>query len=482
MAKDKYEKYTREQLIEELRKLGKRKKYGLVWEEERTEEKFEKEAEGKLPVLVEDKKREIITDTEKPTHILIEGDNYHALSVLNYTHANAIDIIYIDPPYNTGNKDFIYFDRFSIKPQEVDEEDTYRHSKWLSFMSKRIKLAKKLLKNSGVLFISIDDNEHAHLKLLCDEIFTESNFVTTIHVQMSTASGQKIRAAKEGNIVKNAEYILVYCKNGKKNIGKNLLYDPVEYDTHYSIFLTPYSDGKWKDGSLIEECINNDEIFNLLLSSGLASIKKDKKAFTIKNLQKAYSSIEKFREFVHKNADRIVRTDRMIEVSNEKLEKNIESNTTYTYLHNNNKRYLYGIDKNGELKQRFLLSDKIKEADDFYKTYGITNFRGDWWSGFHLDMGNVPKEGGIDFLNGKKPIRLIKQLIKFCLNKPGIVLDFFAGSGTTAHAVLELNNENSYNHQFILSTNNENNICIEKTYPRINNVINGYKLQKGKKL
>ena len=174
MAKNNYANYTHAQLVEELKKLNKRKKYGLVWEEEKTKEKFEAEAEGKLPVLTEDKKREINGDTKNPTHILIEGDNYHALSVLNYTHSKSIDVIYIDPPYNTGNNDFKYNDKF------VDREDSYRHSKWLSFMSKRLKLAKNLLKNKGVIFISIDDNEIGQLKLLCDEVFAEDNFIIDI--------------------------------------------------------------------------------------------------------------------------------------------------------------------------------------------------------------------------------------------------------------------------------------------------------------
>lgn len=466
--KNKYADWTKEELIKRVTALDKRKKYGLVWDEEKTKEKFEADAEGKFPVLKEVKTKEIKTDPKQPTHILIEGDNYHALSVLSYTHEKKIDVIYIDPPYNTGNNDFKYNDIF------VDKDDSYRHSKWLSFMSKRLKLSKILLSENGIIYISIDDNEQAQLKLLCDEIFGESNFVTTIHVQMSTVSGQKVRAAKDGNIVKNAEYVLVYCKNGKKNIGKNLLYEPVEYDTHYSIFLTKITEGLWKESSFISECINNGEIFSVLLSSGLAKIKNNKKIFTIKNLAKAYSSIEKFRNFVHQNSDRIVRTDRMIEADNDLLEKNIKPNHTYTYLHKNGKKYLYGIDKNGEMKQRFLLSDKVREADDFYKTFGITNLRGDWWPGFHLDMGNVPKEGGIDFLNGKKPVRLIKQLINFRLDKSGVILDFFAGSGTTGHAALEINYERKFLHQFILCTNNENNICREKTLPRIKNAINGY--------
>ena len=175
MPKKDYKGFSREQLIDELNKLAKRKKYGLVWEEERTREQFE--AGGNLPVLVENMKREVRNDNEKPTNILIEGDNYHALSVLNYTHAKSIDVIYIDPPYNTGNDDFRYNDKF------VDQEDNYRHSKWLSFMSKRLKLAKQLLKNTGVIFISIDDNELSQLKLLCDEIFLEQNFIAIISWQ-----------------------------------------------------------------------------------------------------------------------------------------------------------------------------------------------------------------------------------------------------------------------------------------------------------
>src|SRR3990172_8461293 len=144
MAKNNYDHYTHAQLIAELRKLSKRKKYGLVWEEEKTKEKFEADAEGKLPVLVEDKKREIKTDANKPTHILIEGDNYHALSVLNYTHAKSIDVMYFDPPYNTGARDWKYNNDY------VENEDAYRHSKWLSMMNNRLKLAKRLLKNDGI--------------------------------------------------------------------------------------------------------------------------------------------------------------------------------------------------------------------------------------------------------------------------------------------------------------------------------------------
>ena len=141
-----------------------KKKYGLVWEDK--PEDVEEQLRRELPVFKELKDKAIISDNpEAPNHILIEGDNLHALTALTYTHKGKIDVIYIDPPYNTGNKDFIYNDKY------VDIEDSYRHSKWLSFMDKRLRIAEKLLKDSGLLIISIDDVVQAQLKLLCSEIY-----------------------------------------------------------------------------------------------------------------------------------------------------------------------------------------------------------------------------------------------------------------------------------------------------------------------
>lgn len=157
-----------QELEKELKSLKKNKNYGLFWKE-KTEE-FDVKTRNSFPILEEVSELAVKQD-EAPANIIIEGDNYHTLSVLSYTHKGLVDIIYIDPPYNTGNKDFIYNDRF------VDKEDDFRHSKWLSFMEKRLKLAKELLKETGVIFISIDDNEQAQLKLLCDEIFGEENFI-----------------------------------------------------------------------------------------------------------------------------------------------------------------------------------------------------------------------------------------------------------------------------------------------------------------
>src|SRR3989338_2171315 len=178
-----YNDWSKEELIKELRRI-KETKYGLVWHRDLPEEKidilinpdartpnemFPNEMAGKpFPILKEIKAKEINGDKTKPVNLLIQGDNYHSLAVLNFTHQEAIDLIYIDPPYNTGNNDFTYNDKF------VEKEDSFRHSKWLSFMEKRLKLARHLLKNTGAIFISIDDNEQAPLRMLCDEIFGEA--------------------------------------------------------------------------------------------------------------------------------------------------------------------------------------------------------------------------------------------------------------------------------------------------------------------
>ena len=150
-----------------------KKKYGLVWEDK--PEDVEEQLREQLPILIEVKEKARINGSVHPNHLLIEGDNLHALTTLTFTHNAAFDLIYIDPPYNTGNKDFKYHDAFKDEAEFIDKEHAFRHSTWLSFMSKRLNLAKGLLKEAGVIFISIDDNEISQLKVLCDNIFGASN-------------------------------------------------------------------------------------------------------------------------------------------------------------------------------------------------------------------------------------------------------------------------------------------------------------------
>ena len=200
------EEYTREELIEYIKTLKKQKRFGLVWEDK--PENVVRECETKLPVVKEVEKKAIENAPGEPTNIIIEGDNYHALSVLNYTHAGKIDVIYIDPPYNTGNKDFIYNDCY------VDKEDTFRHSKWLSFMEKRLRLAKNLLADDGVIFISIDDNEQADLKLLCDSIFSDNNLIAIM--PRKTTEHMRVNASYEMQNLN--DYVLLYAKNKSKTV------------------------------------------------------------------------------------------------------------------------------------------------------------------------------------------------------------------------------------------------------------------------
>jgi adenine-specific DNA-methyltransferase len=417
--------------IERLRKeLKKRKKYGLVWEDK--PEEVVKMCKEKLPVLKEVKNKEIITDKNKPVNLLIEGDNYHALSVLNYTHAGKVDVIYIDPPYNTGNKDFIFNDRY------VDREDAYRHSKWLSFMEKRLKLAKNLLKDTGVIFISIDDNEVAQLKILMDhpDLFGEQNFIAKIVWRKKYGGGKGARF-----FVDLHEYILCYAKNITKIKGFSIVRSEKKkeifnlkddyFKERGKYYIRPLKSGlayrknliypiKCPDGTEITtQWICSKETFNQLLKEERIIFKK------LKNDK--YNVYKKFYE-----------NDQSGEVLPESI--------IYDLAYNQNGK------------------EEIKNI------FGI-------------------KEGREVVFENAKPTKLIKYLITLIpQNTNAVVLDFMAGSGTTAHAVLQLNKEDGGNRKFILCTNNENNngngfkIAEDICYPRIKKVIEGYKNLKGEKV
>lgn len=203
MEKD-YSQFSKEDLIKLVQKLETRKKYGLIWDEEKVKEQFEKDALNALPVLKEVKNKEIVDKNGGPINILIEGDNYHALSVLNFTHQGKVDVIYIDPPYNTGNKTWKYNNNY------IDKEDSYRHSKWLSFMDKRLRLAKNLLKEDGVIVATIDDYEVFTLGILMDEIFGEQNRLGNV-VVINKKSGR----TTDKFFATSHEYYLFYAKNSE---------------------------------------------------------------------------------------------------------------------------------------------------------------------------------------------------------------------------------------------------------------------------
>jgi len=440
--------------IERLKKeLKKRKKYGLVWEDKK--EDVVEMCKKKLPIIKEVKSREIITDKNKPVNLLIEGDNYHSLSVLNYTHAGKIDVIYIDPPYNTGNNDFIFNDNY------VAREDAYRHSKWLSFMEKRLKLAKNLLKEDGVIFVSIDDNELAQLKLLMDSIFGENNFISII-VWKSKSGG----AADSLFLAIDTEYIIAYAKNIKKLVfNKAPLESKKEYKYKDSNF-TSY--GKFKLRRLDETGIRYSKSLDFPIYINKDSIEINGEKIPIS--EKYFFNCD-----IPQNRITILPGGKLNHLkkytwrwSKEKILKGFEKN------------YLVFIkNKNGEyrlMQKQYEFFDTSKEETISIRTTPYRNW---------IDFTNTT-DGTIELtnifhkkvFNYPKPVKLIKFIINLHPNKNAVVLDFFAGTGTTGHAVLELNKEDGGNRQFILCTNNENNICTDVCYPRIKKVIEGYKNSK----
>lgn len=235
-------------LKSQIRKL-KKNNLGLVFEDK--QEDVVEQSKTQVPVLKEVIKNRLELDKVYPNNLMIEGDNYLALSVLNYTHKGKIDLIYIDPPYNTGNHDFVYNDQY------VDAEDGYRHSKWLSFMRNRLELARELLARNGVIFISIDDNEQAHLKILCDTIFGEENFIDNIvWDKKSSAKG----VPPKNMMVNVHEYIIAYQKgDGFKFVGR-------ERTEESGKFKNPDNDprGPWRESNIKSTIKPIEEAFTIV--------------------------------------------------------------------------------------------------------------------------------------------------------------------------------------------------------------------------
>lgn len=399
-----------------LELLRTNKAYGLVWENkpEAVEERLREE----LPVLIEDESKRLISDdSDAPNHILIEGDNLEALTTLAYTHAGKIDVIYIDPPYNTGNKDFIYNDSY------VDSEDTYRHSKWLSFMAKRLRIAKKLLSDRGVIFISIDDNEQANLKLLCDEVFGSKNFISNLIWQKRFSRSNDALYFSTMH-----DHILCYCK---KNIKE-------------------YKDG-WQIGLLSRM----GEI-----PKGYSNPDNDYRGVWTSTIMSAKSGSDSLLYSITTPSGRVVTppSGRYWSCSKETFEKWRADN-----------RIWFGTDGNGSPRKKTFLSEVqsgLRPNSLILHEEGGNNQEG------KQELKSVMNGEGV--FDGPKPTRLISHLLKIANCLSSTVLDFFAGSGTTLHAVMQLNAEDGGKRKCILVTNNENGICENVTYERNNRVINGY--------
>ena len=466
-----------------------KKKYGLVWEDK--PEEVEEQLRENLPVLKEVKDKAIFAsalkkkndtlfnnqeqnNTEAPNHILIEGDNLHALTALTFTHENKIDLIYIDPPYNTGNRDFKYNDSF------VDQEDSYRHSKWLSFMNRRLQIAKRLLNEKGVIFISIDDNEQAQLKLLCEEIFGVGNFLNLISVKAKPTAGAS-GGGEDKRLKKNVEYLMCFTKKRDAFSSFNDVFESTELQE----FIDDYrSEGKsWKYTRVLVSLGDKTYFTDTVDGSG-EEIKIFKhQNVVIKTIQELMieDSITEEKAY-HKYFDKIFRdTNAQSSIRQRVIDSTDNEDTFYSIEYKprsgRNRGKLTTLYYKGRNKDLLAwLSDvAIKENDRVVKKDKL----GTLWANFNWN--NVSKEGNVVFPNGKKPIALVKRILELCSleSKNDLVLDFFAGSGTTLHATMQLNDEDGGNRQCILVTNNENNICEEVTYERNKRVIQGYYNSRG---
>ena len=421
--------------------LSERKRYGLVWED-KPEQAYE-QLRTQIPVFTEVPERRIMgSSADAPNHILIEGDNLHALTAMQYTHAGKVDVIYIDPPYNTGNKDFSYNDTF------VDKEDQWRHSKWLSFMEKRLKLAKTLLKETGVIFISIDDNEQAQLRLVCDELFNsgrsqnDPNYLATLIWNLGTGTSA-------GHFTRSHEYVLAYAKEKSllENFsgGEGLIDDRAIKKVSIK---NPASDFSFPAGTEVDsetdfELFDNwgDNETTILVSGRF--IVKDKKLVEPITLRAGWTQKSQMKAFFDGQ-----------DVFDSKGQKVLRF-----YFRENGKIYCQ--------KQRERLNPPTVLDDVGSTKTGTTR------------LAEIFGESTFAF---PKSQRLIEFLIGLSSKSDSLILDFFAGSGTTLHATMALNAEDGGKRQCILVTNNENDICEKVTYERNKRVIQGYTNSKGEQV
>jgi adenine-specific DNA-methyltransferase len=279
------------------------------------------------------------------------------------------------------------------------------------------------------------------MKYILNEVFGEENFIDTIAVEMSTTSGPKTVNAQQGTIVKNVEFIHIYCNSAEfDRVPHTPLLDGIEaYDTHYSAWMN--DDGSL--GTLSEKLLADSRVASDIRKYELLN----RDSFSINNINSLLLVSEASKLFIEENLQKIACIDRP-PVSATGRSTQVGHWVSFEADH---RTYFLTTLANGSLQALMPLSLNYRMSDDYKPKFGRTVIRGDLWKGFHQDMGNVAKEGHITFANGKKPIRLIKQLIKWAnVKQSDIILDFFAGSGTTAHSVMQLNAEQKINTRFVL--------------------------------
>ena len=419
-----------EKEVERWKSQVKSVRYGLNWMD--VPEAFDKDSEDKIPILEEVTEKAVDADgplAGRPPHVIIEGDNYHALTCLNYTHRGKIDVIYIDPPYNTGSDGFTYKDaRFLTEfpdGQKIPKEHPLRHSSWLSFMEKRLKLAKNLLSETGVIFVSIDDNEQANLKLLCDKIFGESNFVVNFIWR-----GGKRNMSKW--VSTSHEYMLTYAKNINQCAEKNV---------------------EWFEAKL-----GLPEIY----SAAKQFIKeaKDNYIEASKKLKKWYKSLPDAHP--SKDHDHYCWIDKRGVYFASDISRGGGGGPQWKIKNPYTNEFV-------KTPQRGWAYSKIEELQDDIKK-DLIHFNGDGVpcrkiylednetqildSVFYKDRRGSSKRlknlMGAEVFPFPKDEFIIQDKLKSFTLSNSIVLDFFAGSGTTLHSILNLNKSDGGKRQCIL--------------------------------
>lgn len=437
--------------IADIEKDIKGKKYGLVFEEHK--EAIDEKLETHTPVLTEEK--ELFIANGGQMNFLIEGDNLASLQILEKTHKGAIKLIYIDPPYNRGKDDFIYDDNYVVP------EDSFKHSKWCSFLYKKLETANKLLTKDGVIFISIDDNEVAQLKLICDEIFGSDNFIACLPTIMNLKGNQD-----EFGFAGTHEYTIVYCHN----LNYAILNQFVENEENLDDWMIDEV-GYYKKGATLKRTGQDSPrthrpygYFPILINNETLSVS----VITTEEFKNIYNSQTK--------------------TFNDEYVENLMKKYSQ-------KGYSVVLPTIGTEKASWRWSrDKVeKESKDIIVIGNSCEYS--LYKKQRPEVGNIPTKkpktlfykpeyssgngttqlknifGGEKKFNNPKPLELIKDFIYLGSCHDSIILDFFAGSGTTGHAVMKLNAEDGGNRKFILCTNNENNICRDVTYERIKRVI-----------
>lgn len=449
-----------EKQIAELHAQIKKQSYGLTWID--VPEAFDEDSKDKIPILEEVKERAIYAncdDSQTKPHIIIEGDNYHALTCLNYTHKGKVDLIYIDPPYNTGNDGFTYKDKFRQNeyPDGVKATDPYfkRHTYWLSFMSKRLELAQNLLSDKGVIFVSIDDNEQANLKLLCDKIFGEENFVA----EMIWQQGKKHIGSFIGI---NHEYMLVFAKskayiNDNQNKWRQKKDGLDKIYSEYNRLRRQYKN----DNQSIEDGIKT--FFNSLPESDAA--------YNSKHYCRVDNRGLFFADNISQGTGNGPRYDVLHPITHKPVTLpaggwRYAQNTMNKLLAED--RIFFGEDETKvPCRKRYLSETEYELPSSVFYRDG---------RGASLELDQL---FGKKVFNNPKDKNEIARILNFRDN--AVILDFFAGSGTTMHATMKLNAEDGGTRQCILVQQNEgeNHICEDITYERNKRVMCGYTNAKG---